>query len=118
MIKFAYCIVDRKAGLYNNPVFYLRDGQAVRDFQTLCSDRQTMIGRYPEDFALYCVGSFDDETGKFTSLDLPTVIAQGCDFARPQGGQLSGGIPPEDKERSDGKGATAPLPSTDEVRPA
>ncbi len=111
MIKFAYCIVDRKAGLYNNPVFYLRDGQAVRDFQTLCSDRQTMIGRYPDDFALYCVGSFDDEIGKFTSLDLPNVVAQGCDFARPQGGELSGGIPPEDKERSDG-------PSTNEVRPA
>lgn len=111
MIKFAYCIVDRKAGLYNNPVFYLRDGQAVRDFQTLCSDRQTMIGRYPDDFALYCVGSFNDETGKFQSLDLPNVIAQGCDFAQPQGGELSGGVPPEDKARSAG-------PSTNEVRPA
>lgn len=117
MIKFAYCIVDRKAGLYNNPVFYLRDGQAVRDFQTLCSDKKTMIGCYPEDFALYCVGSFNDELGKFESFDLPRLISQGCDFARPQGGELSGGIPPEDKERSDGKGAIA-TPSTNEVRPA
>lgn len=117
MIKFAYCIVDRKAGLYNNPVFYLRDGQAVRDFQTLCSDKQTMIGRYPEDFALYCVGSFNDELGKFESFDLPRLISQGCDFARQLGGELSGGIPPEDKERSDGKGAIATL-STNEVRPA
>ena len=93
MIKFAYCIVDRKAGLYNNPVFYLRDGQAVRDFQTLCSDRQTMIGRYPEDFVLYCIGTFDDELGKLMSLDTPSVIAHGCDFVQARGAAVGGESP-------------------------
>lgn len=93
MVRFAYCIVDRKACVFNSPVFYLRHGQAIRDFQTLCADLETLIGKYPDDFALYCVGSFDDETGKFLNLDIPEVVASGSDFAEGRGAAV-GGEPP------------------------
>ena len=93
MIRFAYCIVDRKACVFNSPVFYLRHGQAIRDFQTLCSDAGTLVGKYPDDFALYCVGSFDDEQGKFSNLDIPEVVANGSDFAEGRGAAVGGESP-------------------------
>ena len=79
MIKRVYSLLDVKSGVYANPVVYLRDGQAVRDFQALCSDQGCLVGRYPSDFCLYFVGTFDDETGSFSS-EKPCLISCGSDF--------------------------------------
>lgn len=64
MILLAYSLLDMKAGAYTPPFFMNHDAQAVRAVTELALDRSTTVGRYPSDFTLCRIGSFDDSTGK------------------------------------------------------
>lgn len=58
-----YSIYDAKTKLWSKPSYAQTHGQVLRDFQDLANDKKTTIGNHPEDYALYCIGSFDDEKG-------------------------------------------------------
>ena len=59
----AYSIFDKKAGTYSNPFFCVSQGVAIRQLMDLVTDQRTTVSKYPEDFALYEVGSFNEITG-------------------------------------------------------
>lgn len=65
-----YSIRDAK-GVYSVPYFKRSHGDAEREFFKLTNDKQTNISQFPEDFDLYYVGSYEDETGTFNPLDTP-----------------------------------------------
>jgi len=58
-----YSIYDTKAEHYGNPVFIRTDAEARRMFSQIATDEQTEIGRHPEDFILYRIGTWDAENG-------------------------------------------------------
>lgn len=62
MILKAFAVLDLKASAYVRPFFFSTAGQAIRAFIDTASDPQSMFGRHPEDFCLYEIGTFDDET--------------------------------------------------------
>jgi len=69
-----YTVRDSKAGFYGPP-FYLRThGEAERTFQQLANDPKTNVFTYPEDYDLYHLGEFDDQTGKANIIDTPQHI--------------------------------------------
>lgn len=77
----AYCVYDNKALVYGTPFFAPTDGAAVRLFQELANDLNTTVGRHPNDFSLFAVGSFDDQHAVLTGLspvrhvvDAPAVV--------------------------------------------
>lgn len=59
----AYSIFDKKAGTYSQPFFCVSQGVAIRQLMDLVRDSRTTVSEYPDDFALYQVGDFDDVTG-------------------------------------------------------
>lgn len=63
-----FSIFDAKAAYFNTPFYYAHRGQAIRAAMDLGSDLGTTVGRYPADFHLYEIGSFDDQTGAFTAI--------------------------------------------------
>lgn len=63
MIIHCYCIFDRKALSYHPPYYAPTDGAAVRTLADAVADANNMLGRHPNDYVLYCVGSFDDSKG-------------------------------------------------------
>ncbi|QCQ85005.1 nonstructural protein [Blackfly microvirus SF02] len=63
----AYTIYDRKGECYHPPFFTAQDGLALRTVSDLVNDPNTSLGRHPNDYVLYCCGSYDDNTGEFTS---------------------------------------------------
>lgn len=65
MILRAYSLQDVKALQYHPPFFASTDAAAVRMVQDLVNDLQTMVGKHPADFKLYCVGTYDDANGHF-----------------------------------------------------
>lgn len=65
MILRAYSLHDMKALQYHPPFFQSTDASAVRALRDLVNDMNTTVGRHPSDFKLYCVGTYDDETGRF-----------------------------------------------------
>lgn len=58
-----YSIYDRKAVTYGLPFFQPTDGSAIRSVQEIANDMNTTVGRHPTDFALFCIGTYDDQLG-------------------------------------------------------
>lgn len=67
MILHVFSFYDSKAGYFSTPFFFPHPGQAIRTAIDLGSDTSTGPGRYPEDFTLYRIGSFNDQTAIFES---------------------------------------------------
>jgi len=66
----AYTIYDVASGVYMRPFFSQADGQAVRGFKDIACDADHEVGKHPEDYTLYRIGSFNDTTGKMAGEEL------------------------------------------------
>jgi hypothetical protein len=66
----AYTIYDVASGVYMRPFFSQADGQAIRGFKDIACDADHEIGKHPEDYTLYRIGSFNDNTGKMEGEEL------------------------------------------------
>lgn len=60
----AYSIFDKKADVYSKPFFVGQDGEASRMFIDLVNDSKTTLHRHPEDYSLYRIGEFNDNSGE------------------------------------------------------
>lgn len=74
MKKNLFSIRDTKAEMYFTPWSKSTIGEAERDFSELAKNKETSVGKYPEDFDLFHVGEFDEKTGKITPFDTPRHI--------------------------------------------
>lgn len=68
MLLNVYAIFDLKSRVYSRPFFCINNDVAVRSFTHLATDAATEVGRNPLDFALYCVGTYDDDTAHLQAL--------------------------------------------------
>ncbi len=66
----AYTIYDVASGVYMRPFFSQADGQATRGFKDIATDADHEVGKHPEDYTLYRIGTFNDTTGKMTGEEL------------------------------------------------
>lgn len=64
MIINMYVTFDAKAKLYSRPFYTQTRGMAIRTFADIANDKDHPIGRHPEDYTLYEIGTFDDVSGK------------------------------------------------------
>ena len=60
----AYTIYDVASGVYMRPFFSQADGQATRGFKDIATDADHEVGKHPEDYTLYRIGSYNDTSGK------------------------------------------------------
>lgn len=74
MMLKAYSIRDAKAEIYNDPFYRKTHGEAERDFSQLVNDPKSKIHEFPEDYDLYFVGEWNDNTGSFIPLDTPQHV--------------------------------------------
>jgi hypothetical protein len=61
-----YGIFDTASGIYDRPFVMQSDGQALRAFGDIAVDAEHPIGKHPEDFSLFRLGTFNDNTGELT----------------------------------------------------
>lgn len=76
MLLKIFTVYDCKAEAYLQPFYCKSKGEALRSFVEIANDKQSQIGKYPEDFTLFELGEFDDSTAKFRMLD--AGVALGC----------------------------------------
>lgn len=69
-----YAVYDEKAESYNAPFPLVADGLAIRSFEEACNNPQTDLYKYPGDFKLYCIGTWDDHEGVFESAVPPKYL--------------------------------------------
>ena len=74
MITKIYALRDDKAQAFLTPMVFQNDALAMRAIAQLCSDpRNCFIYTNPEDYQLYTLGEYDDQTGIVTS-DIHHII--------------------------------------------
>lgn len=78
----AYSLYDVKALQYHTPFYQSTDGAATRMLLNLVEDPNSMIGRHPADFRLYCVGVWDDGNGVFECISPPVHIVDAIALVR------------------------------------
>jgi len=61
-------IYDRKTALFDTPIMVRHVGTAIREFETLKSKPETKYGLNPEDYQMFQVALYDDETGAFENV--------------------------------------------------
>jgi len=62
----AYSVYDVRVCFYSTPFYCSNDVDALRFFYELKSDKETIYHRHPQDFQIYHIGEFDDQTGLTT----------------------------------------------------
>ncbi|WNK14055.1 MAG: nonstructural protein [Microvirus sp.] len=63
MDKYIFSVFDSKSRVFGTPFTSINKFTAIRDFNTAANDLDINIGKYPEDYTLYELASFDDESG-------------------------------------------------------
>lgn len=72
-----FSVCDTKAQIFHVPFYKQTTTEAERDFSNLVNDERTTISKNPEDFDLFIVGEYDDQTGKVTCPQTPTHLVKG-----------------------------------------
>jgi len=79
MILIICTVKDRAADAFGRPMFVPSTGVAIRSFtdEVNRSDSENNLYNHPDDFDLYDLGVFDDQTGMFSLHDVPRQLAIG-----------------------------------------
>ena len=75
-----YAIKDQAIEAFSQPFFVQAQGQAVRMFMDESKNEQSQINRHPEDFELWYIGEFDEQTGQITAAANVERVARAIDF--------------------------------------
>ena len=81
MLQFIVSVKDRAADVFNRPFFVPHRNVAIRDFtdEVNRSAADNQLNKHPDDFDLYFLGQFDDNSGTFTMEESPLVLVRGKD---------------------------------------
>lgn len=74
-----YSIFDTKANKYGPIISFENDNTAIRSFMEMLisGDKNSMLALYPTDYLLFCVGSFNQDTGLVEPVSAPAHIISG-----------------------------------------
>jgi hypothetical protein len=80
MNLFVVSVKDRAADVFNRPFFVPHRNVAIRDFtdEVNRSAVDNQLNKHPDDFDLYLLGEFNDNTGEFV-MDTPQVLVRAKD---------------------------------------
>lgn len=68
-----YTIRDKKTDVYNTPFFQRSVEEAMRTIADAANDERTHLAKFPDDFEIYRLGSFNDNSGKIDPV-IPTFV--------------------------------------------
>lgn len=75
MIHKIVAVQDIKVGAFSKPVAVPTEGAGVRAFADAVNDPNTEYSKHPEDYSMFVLGTFDDNTGEFVNQK-PFQLAQ------------------------------------------
>lgn len=68
-----YSVYDKKTQVFSPPMTFHNDEHAQRDLRNEITSKGGMLAKYPEDYELYRVGSWNDYNGKLEAVT-PTIL--------------------------------------------
>jgi len=79
-----FTIRDSKGEVYNQPFFQKTHGEAERNFHQLVNDNKSTVSQFPEDFDLYFIGTYNDQTGLLSPNDTPQHVIKAVQIKKTQ----------------------------------
>ncbi|AXH74860.1 MAG: nonstructural protein [Microviridae sp.] len=86
MQKRLFSIYDSKAKVFSAPFTSINSATAIRDFQRAACDPSSDICNFPEDYTLFEMASFDDNTGVIDYNLTPVNLGLAAQFKNPMEG--------------------------------
>lgn len=77
-----FSIKDHALDAYMRPWYAQSTGQAVRMFQDEINNPQSEMHKHPDDYDLYELGDWDEETAEFKNLGTPKQVARGKELVK------------------------------------
>jgi len=74
MIHAVLAVYDEKAEAFAAPFFQQSDVLALRAFMAAARDPESLLYKFPRDYGLYKLGTYDDNTGRFENLERPLQL--------------------------------------------
>lgn len=74
-----YAIKDHAIEAFNRPFFLPADGSAIRAFQDEINNEQGELYKHPEDYELYKIGIYNEQTAEI-GPQKPQLLAAGADM--------------------------------------
>lgn len=75
-----FSIHDAKAEAYLNPLTMQSKGEAVRAFDQACQDKESNFYKYPHDFTLVELGTWDQLTARIDLYSSPVILHNASEF--------------------------------------
>ena len=75
-----FTIYDSKAESYSRPMFFETKGVAIRSFMDVLKAGDSQISKYPEDYTLFHLGTWEDQQAKFESNSTPISAGVAIEF--------------------------------------
>lgn len=75
-------VKDRGINAFHRPFFTRGNGDAIRSFQDEINNPESQLSKHPDDYDLYVLGAFDDNTGEIIAEVQPVQIAIGKQLVR------------------------------------
>ena len=70
-----FAVKDAMAGAFLAPFTFAQEGMAVRAFLDTVNDASTPFHRHPDDFVLWILGEFDEDTGELSNGDKRAIVS-------------------------------------------
>jgi len=80
MITNLYVVLDKLAGVYGSPFVMQNDSIALRDFGFACRQPESSLSRHPEDYSLWCIATFDDNSAQIEPLEKMRHVGDAINF--------------------------------------
>ena len=80
MIHQVLAIRDSAVNAYDRPFYTPTNAAGIRAFADNVRNKESPMSQHPEDFTLWFLGTYDDETGQFLQTQPPMQIARAQDY--------------------------------------
>lgn len=84
VFKPVVAIRDQAMAAFQNPIAVNAVGLAVRSFGDEVNNPESPMNAHPEDYELFKLADYDEETGRLIPLDSPESLVRGKDVIRPR----------------------------------
>ena len=84
MLKKIYTVYDHAAKAYMQPFFQDTAGMEIRGFTEVANDPEHSIGKYPSEYTLYHIGTYDDQNGHIECIT-PEPMGNALEYQNPVG---------------------------------
>ena len=84
-----YSIYDRKAKVFHTPVFCINVADCIRLHTIIFEGEQSMFSRFPDDYQIFKLGGFANDTGKIVAEEHAEYVCSAEDILQTKKGKTN-----------------------------